>query len=388
MRILHIITTVDKAWGGPVEALSQSVRQRVRMGQQIEVATLDAPDAGCLADFPVKAHGLGPARGKYGYTPRLARWISDNRQRFDAAVIHGIWTHASVGGWQGLRRAGIPYVLFTHGMLDPYFRRAKPVKHWVKQVFWLLQGRVLRNAAEVLFTSDEELRGAQGAFFGYSWRSRAVAYGTAGAPPATSDATDAFRHLLPGLGDRPYLLYLSRIHPKKGCDLLIRGFAACAADRPDLQLVMAGPAETPLADELRALAETLGVAERIHWAGMVKGPTKAGALHGAEAFVLTSHQENFGIAVAEALSFGKPVLISDKINIWREIEAAGAGIVRPDDVDGATDLLRVWNALPAGDRKVMSDAAIACHARHFSAEAAARDLTAALNRAIASENRR
>lgn len=386
LRILHVIASVDRASGGPVQGLAQGIPLRESWGQQIETVTLDAPDAPCIAEFPCKVHGMGPAPRRYGYTPKLAAWIAENGKRFDAAVIHGLWNHGSVGGWQGLRRAGLPYVLFTHGMMDPWFRKAYPLKHWAKQLFWTVQGRALRDANEVLFTSEEEKRLAEGVFFGYRYTPRVLAYAAAEAPPEGPGDDAAFRALVSDLGGRPYLLFLSRIHEKKGVDLLLEGFAK-AVRRPDLHLVVAGPAHGDLGERLQAQARSLGIGDRVHWPGMVKGAAKAGAFRGAEAFVLTSHQENFGIAVAEALAYSKPVLISNQINIWREIDAGNGGIVAPDTVEGATRVLAGWEAMTSEARIAMGRAARDVYEKNFTVEAAARDLTAALERAAQSRQR-
>ncbi len=209
----------------------------------------------------------------------------------------------------------------------------------------------------MLFTTEEEKLQARGQFRGHRYRETVVGYGTA-APPAPSSAqAEAFRAAAPSLGDRPYLLYLSRIHPKKGCDLLIEAFAAAGEVRPDLQLVIAGPGTPQILETLRGQAERLGVGDRIHWPGMLQGDAKWGAFHGADVFILPSHQENFGIVVAEALGCGKPVLISDKVNIWREVEAAGAGLVEADSSEGTEALLRRWFALAESERGTVLSAA-------------------------------
>lgn len=379
MRILRIICDVDPKAGGPIEGLRLSSQALAEMGHETTIVSLDDPQAPYLAGYPYPVHACGPGLGQYGYTPALGDWIAANGSRFDAAVIHGLWNHASVGGWQGVRRARLPYVVFTHGMMDPWFKQSAPLKHLAKQAFWLaFQGRVLRDAEAVLFTSEEERRLARGVFWGYRYRERVVAYGAAG-PSADAEAEKAaFRALLPAVSGRRFLLFLSRIHPKKGCDLLFEAFAAVAGQYPDVDLVMAGPDQVGLQAVLAARAEAAGLTSRIHWPGMLSGAVKWGAFRSAEAFVLPSHQENFGIVVAEAMACATPVLTTDKVNIWREVEASGGGIVRPDTAAGITELLGTWLSLPPEKRAGMRDAARLCFEQNFQADAAARDLADAL----------
>ena len=381
LRVLHIIASVRKESGGPVEGLTQSVIYRQKLGQYIEVLTLDPHDADFLKDFPCKVAGVGPVAKKYGYTPKLKQWIVDNGHRFDVAVIHGLWNHASVGGWQGCVKAKLPYVLFTHSMMDPWFKKAYPLKHWSKQLFWIIQGPALKHASEVLFTSEEEKKLAQGVFWGFKYNSKVVSYAAGEAITPSQEALDTIDQILKDVGHKPYLLYLSRIHEKKGCDLLLKAFAKIDK-RSDLQLVMAGPCHDEYINTLQKLALDLGICDRVHWPGMLKGELKAAAFKNAEAFVLTSHQENFGIAVAEALAYGKPVLISNQINIWREIESGGAGIVASDTVEGAAQIIQTWESMVPEQRLEMGRAARSVYEANFTVETAAKDLTEALEKAI------
>lgn len=184
---------------------------------------------------------------------------------------------------------------------------------------------------------------ARGVFAGLAnYRERRVKFGIAPPPQGVEQQKAAFRSLLPQVERRPFLLFLSRIDSKKGCDLLVKAFAQVAPAHPDLLLVMAGPDGAGWRPELEAMASQLGVADRIVWPGMVTGDAKWGAFRLAQAFVLPSHQENFGIAVAESLACGTPVLISNKVNIWREIEAGGAGLVGEDDLAGTIATLEAF----------------------------------------------
>lgn len=382
LRILRVITTLSPAAGGPVEGLTRSAAALARMGHATEVACLDPPGSPWLAGQPMPVHALGPRTRLYGYSPRLVPWLRANRDRFDAVIAHGVWNHASVGTWRGLAGGRTPYFVFTHGMLDPWFREAQPLKWWAKQAFWrVLEGRVLAGAAGVLFTTEEERRLAGAAYRGHPYRERVVAYGTADVGPDCGRQVAAFREAVPALSGRRFLLFLSRIHPKKGCDLLVEAFASLAALHPDLDLVVAGPDQTGWRAELERLAAARGVAGRIHWPGLLTGDAKWGAFRLAEAFVLPSHQENFGIVVAEAMACRKPVLITDKVNIWREVEASGAGLVGRDDLPGTRDLLERFLALSPAERAVMGERAREAFLARFSIEGAAADLAAALTEA-------
>jgi glycosyltransferase involved in cell wall biosynthesis len=142
--------------------------------------------------------------------------------------------------------------------------------------------------------------------------------------------------------------------------LLIEAFARVASDHPDVDLVMAGPDEGGLRPRLEVQAKGFGIEGRVHWTGMLEGDCKWGAIRSAEAFVLPSHQENFGVAVVEALACGLPVLISDKVNIWPDVVEDGAGIVNPDTVTGTYQSLMTWLALPVEERQKMASNGVAC----------------------------
>jgi glycosyltransferase involved in cell wall biosynthesis len=271
-------------------------------------------------------------------------------------------------------------VVFTHGMLDPWFKRQYPLKHLKKWLYWpWADYRVLRDAAAVLFTSEQERLLARESFWLYRARERVVKYGTSGPADEASTQIEAFRSRFPELADKRFLIFLGRVHPKKGADLLLQAFAQVLQSRrdgalPEVQLVMAGPDDHPYAQELKRLAGTLGISERVTWTGMLQGDLKWGALRSAEAFVLPSHQENFGIAVAEALACGTPVLISREVNIWREVTADQAGLAAADTVDGTTELLSAWGKLTQAERDQMRANARGCFEERFHIERAADSL--------------
>jgi glycosyltransferase involved in cell wall biosynthesis len=368
-RILHSISSVNPAGGGPIEGLKQLAAINIEHGHRVEVISLDDPASPWVKDCPVRCHAMGPSSSIYHYSPRFVPWLREHRHEYDVVIVNGLWQYTSFGVWRALRDTPTPYFVFTHGMLDPWFKRRYPMKHLKKWLYWpWAEYRVLRDATAVLFTCEEERRLARQSFWLYKCDEFVVNYGTS-APTGDPQAQRAlFLERFPHLRDKRCLLFLGRVHEKKGPDLLFRAFAALltrlASDqRRDLHLVMAGPDDHAFGREMKALVASLGLTERVTWTGMVSGDLKWGAFHASDAFVLTSHQENFGIAVVEALACGVPVLISSQVNIWREIRQAGAGFVDSDDPAGAERLLEqwvgadaaLWQRMRGAARKVFSE---------------------------------
>lgn len=378
MNILRVISSVDPRQGGPVEGIRQVTPALAARGHETAVVCLDDPSAPWVAEFPGCVHAVGPASGGYGYAPALVPWLRRHAPEYDAVVVHGLWQYPGLGTRRALRGRQ-PYFVFPHGMLDPWFKRAHPLKHLKKSAYWLVgERRVLRDAAAALFTCEEERLLARRSFRPYRCREAVVSYGTGGPAGDAGAQRAAFLAAFPELRGKRLLLFLSRIHPKKGCDLLIEAFAGVAGRDPGLHLVLAGPDQVGWQAELAALARRLGVGGRVTWTGMLSGDLKWGALRAAEAFALPSHQENFGIVVAEALACGVPVLITDKVNIWREIEADGAGLVAEDTAPGVAALLERWLRLSGGERETLRERAAACFSRRFEIGRAADSLLEAL----------
>lgn len=387
MRILHVISSVNPANGGPIEGIRQFARAHIRNGNEVEICSLDDPAAEWVKTIELPVHAVGPAYTHYRYAPGLLPWLRANVHRFDAVIVNGIWQYHAHAVWRAARELRFPYFVFTHGMLDPYFKRRYPAKHLKKWLFWpWAEYRVLRDAQAVLFTSETERQLARESFWLYRAREQVVGYGII-PPQLHPGQVDAFHAAFPALKGKRFLLFLSRINPKKGCDLLIEGFGRAARLDPDLELVMAGPDAFELRGALEARAQELGIASRVHWIGMVSGDIKWGVLSACEAFILPSHQENFGIAVVEAMACRKAVLISSEVNIWREIEGDGGGLVAPDTADGATALIERWMALSTAERRFIGERARACFERRFTIEGAAARLRTLLSGSPDAEKR-
>lgn len=367
MKILHVIDSLNPVHGGPPEVSRQLARAYAQIGDSMEIATCDNPRSPFLQDFPCPVHAFGQHWiGRYRLSPNLWKWLNQNAAAYDGIVVQGIWTFQSVAVHHATSKAGLPYCVFPHGALDPWFRRRYPLKHVKKLTYWWIQYPVLRDAAAVFFTSDKEVTLAKLSFRPHAWN--ALRFSNGVFPPAGNPAAEieAFYARQPQLRTRRHLLFMGRIQPKKGCDILLKAFARVASLTPDLDLLMAGPDQVAWQSKLIRLSESMGIAHRIHWPGVLAGDVKWGALRAAEAFILPSHQENFGIAVVESLAARRPVLITNQVNIWDEIIEAGAGLADDDTVEGIERLLRRWIGMPANEKEGMAARAYPCFEARYS----------------------
>jgi glycosyltransferase involved in cell wall biosynthesis len=343
---VHFIEAIRSELGGVVSAVVDVCQAVASRGHRIIVATCDGADA--PAQWRSAAAGSpqlvelppSPLTGKLIGAAGVARF-AQLLNEVDVAHLHTPW---SLGNYQlskTLRSAQIPYVVSVHGMLDHYSMQKKSLK---KHAFLRLGGwRLFRDATAVHFTAEEE-------------RTQALHYipgaDRAVVEPCLVDLSPYDR--LPGpelalqtfpqlSAEGPRLLFLSRVHPKKGVDLLIRAAAALRGAFPELQVFIAGPGDDGYLDELRALATELGIGASTHFLGMVRGETKLSLYQAADVFVLPTHQENFGIVLPEAMACGLPVVTTRGTDIWRELQQGGVSIVdaNPSEIAaGVAEILR------------------------------------------------
>ncbi|WMJ73271.1 glycosyltransferase [Cytophagaceae bacterium ABcell3] len=365
MKLLRVIASMDPVSGGPCQGIRNSIPEQEKLGVHNEVLCLDGPSASYLGkdNFPIQT--LGPAENPWRYTKEFVPWLVNNLAQYDAVIVHGLWLFHGFAVLKALKilRKKSPnklprFFVMPHGMLDPYFQKAegRKLKALRNVLYWkFIESEVVNGADGVLFTCEQELLLARKPFKPYRpKRELNIGYGVP-APPGKSEAQiKAFQNICPGLNGASYILFLSRVHEKKGVDFLIQAYLNTKAQHPDLpipKLVVAGPGmDTEYGGQLEKVAA--GDPD-ILFPGMLSGDAKWGAFYGCEAFVLPSHQENFGIAVAEALACGKPVLISDQVNIWREIKEGGGGMVAPDTLEGTERLLMAWFEMEAEGKKDM-----------------------------------
>jgi glycosyltransferase involved in cell wall biosynthesis len=407
MNLLYVIASMDPVKGGPCQYIRNTMLEMQKLGICSEVVCIDNPVAPFLTNDLFTIHALGPGKTSWCYSPKLIPWLLKNLHRFDVVFLNGLWLYPGYAIRVALRqirqqqaslKKGIDRIpklfVMPHGMLDPYFQKApgrtiKAIRNWV---YWkMIECKVVNEAAGLLFTCQTELELARMPFRPYRPKLEFnVGLGIADPPAYNSRMRNAFLKKCPGLETSSYILFLSRIHEKKGVDLLIKSYAniaskiLCKGKHPTSEftfnseretdsihlpkLVIAGPGiETPYGKKLQLIAwQDSRLRDYILFPGMLAGDAKWGAYYGCEAFILPSHQENFGISVVEALACHKPVLISNQINIWKEIDGAGAGIVAGDTLRDTQIMLCNWYQLASAEKVEMGKRARACFERMFS----------------------
>jgi len=330
MRVLHVISSVDARLGGPSLALGGLAVAQRNAGVDVGILTTyrDEEDTSVcdrLRAAGVAVRRVGPATGPLWRAAGLDEAAEEEVARADVVHVHALWEEAQHLAARACQRLGKPYVVRPCGMLDPW---SLSQGKWKKRLYmlWRLR-RNLNRAAGLHFTTtiERDLTGP------LKLRAPAIVEpnGLDLAEYADLPPRGQWRSKWPAIGDRPVVLFMSRLHPKKGLDLLIPAFASIA--QKDAVLVIAGPSEDGYGQTVRALAVTHGVADRVIFPGMLGGREKLAALVDADLFVLPSYQENFGNVVVEAMAAGTPVVVSDQVNLWPEVaEARAGGVVELD----------------------------------------------------------
>jgi glycosyltransferase involved in cell wall biosynthesis len=400
-RVLHVIAWMDPKMGGVCQAVRTMILGLSEQQVLNEVVCLDDPKDLTDTRDPFPVHALGPAKSPWVYSEKFLPWMETNLSAFDTVIVHGLWLYHTyavnkIVRAQQKENISVPRVfVMPHGMLDPYFQKAKgrklkAIRNWI---YWkLIEHKVIAGADALLFTSEEEAALASGTFKPYKPKKQnIVGLGVEDPPIYSTTMKQAFEARVPALKGSPYLLFLSRIHPKKGVDLLIKAYEELIQN-PEIanmghsgvsipKLLIAGPGlDTEYGQQIEAMIRDSGLLnQNIILSGMLSGNEKWGAFYGSEAFVLPSHQENFGIAVVEAMACEKPVLISDQVNIWREIQGNQAGFAEHDDHEGTLTNLKRWLKLSPQEKSAMSANARNTYLKMFSVQAASQRLKAALS---------
>jgi glycosyltransferase involved in cell wall biosynthesis len=344
MKILHVIADLARENGGPAQACTDLARLMARRGHDVTVVTTDrglppehrgaVPCGDGLGVVSVESFS-GNAPRFWGVSWAMRRRLAEIIPTVDIVHLHSLYLFHDWAAGEYCRRSATPYVVRPHGTLDPFMYRRH---RWRKAIIDVLfQDAVLRGAAGLHYTTNEERELARP--YARNPRGWVVPNGIDVCAYADLPARAALRARYPQIGGRKVVLFFGRLNFKKGLDVTIAAFKALARERDDIFLVLAGPD-----DGLRNAAERwiadARLGDRTLFTGMVSGEEKRCVLGGSDIFILPSQSENFGISVVEAAASGMPVIVSDRVNLWRDVEEAQAGLVAPPDAAAFTERLR------------------------------------------------
>jgi glycosyltransferase involved in cell wall biosynthesis len=334
MKLLHVNADLAKVTGGPAKTvIDMSIAARP-FGHDISIyATTYGGET--MALEPAREAGVDIRLFPVGFpefwerSPELTRALEATIPSSNLVMIHSLYMYHSWIAASICRRNCVPYIVCPHGALDPYIYRRHRWRKAIAEA--LFQNRVLKGAAAVHYTTEDERRLAA-----------PVAHNTsAEVVPLSLNADDyrplpprgEFRAAFPEIGNRRIVLFLGRLNFKKGLDLLIPAFAQVLEQGRDLHLVLAGPQDDEMRPKLAAMIEKYDIADRVTFPGYIDGRQKLAALADADMFVLPSYSENFAVSVAEAMFCRLPVIVTDRVNICGDVSRANAGRVITPNVE-------------------------------------------------------
>jgi glycosyltransferase involved in cell wall biosynthesis len=338
-------------YGGPVPVLHHLNQALLKLGHNLRVYTTNANGTDDLTvplKVPLDVDGLPVT-----YFPRW--WFVGLRKPFlvffvppmgsalhrlqpgdfDLILIHATWGDPGRMAAAAARRTGTPYICYTHGCFEPWAWRHQ---YWKKKIYWrLIEKRILTGAGGVVVCNEAETDQLRA--LDVRTPIRRIPWGVELPALEQTPSRERLAEFFPSLAGRPFVLFLSRLHPKKGLDLLIPAFADQARDFPDWLLVLAGPDEGDYRAKLEKMAQELGLGDRVIFTGMVTGEAKTALLTHANLFVLPSYSEGFSVVVAEAMGYGLPLVITETCYV-PEVEQGGAGLVVKPNMASLTIALR------------------------------------------------
>lgn len=337
MKILHVIPSISPHCGGPTHTVLDLACSLAKKSHKVKIFTTNLNGVG-RAVTGILNVPLGKAIDKAGveiryFSTQYPRWafswgfmkaLRVAIKWTDIVHIHYLYLFTALVTACCCHQYGVPYVLSMHGFLDPYLRKKNRLvkaiyHHLIEQYNW-------NNAAAIHYHAQEEM-----ALVHKPLKIRApgvvIPSGLNIEEYSNLPAYGLFRQKYPVLKGKKVLLFLSRINFKKGLDILAKAFGEVVRRRSDVYLVIVGSDTEGYGDKVKKWLTEEGASDRTIFTGMLLGQDKLSAFRDSDIFVLSSYTENFGIVIIEALACNLPVVISNRVNIWREIIEADAGVV-------------------------------------------------------------
>jgi glycosyltransferase involved in cell wall biosynthesis len=376
LRVASIISTLDLKAGGPAKTiLDQNIFFNKVKKYQADIVSLEYKHAlpKYFLSFKIKKiinfsrHSffykfkfLGINR--YPIQLNFLNWLIKNKNNYDVFILHGIWDFKNLVARLFIKKK---YYIFLHGSLDPYERK-NFFKYIKKKIYWfLVEKRNLKHAKAVLFTTAGEKRINKNTFVNTDGLNKlTIDYAIVLEKYNNSVCSNKFFKVYPFLKNKKYYLFLGRIDPKKGCDILLRSIHLLG-NKFKSNLVFAGDYNNSTGEELKKLVTKLDLQEKVFFLGHLINEIKGGVLINSKAMLLCSHDENFGISLVESLGYGKPVLTTYKVNIFKKILAYKAGYIANDNAKSFCRIINKFENLNLRQKRLMSKNARNCFKENF-----------------------
>ena len=361
IKILRIISSLNPKYGGPSKTIIDSSLSLIKEGFKVDILTNDLKKSNFFKSRYINIINKGPALGNYRFNLRLFFWLLKNRNSYDMFIVHGIWEFNTLICRILLKN----YYVFTHGQLDPFFE-TQTLKKIKKQIYWkLFEKKNLLQSKSLLLTSENEKKLLDKTYVNTKKiRKSIIKYGIKKVNFNKTKCLKIFYKKFPYLKNKKFFLFLGRFHEKKGCEILIKSVKKMVNNNIDIYVLMAGP-QNNYKEKLKILSSGSKLNNHVFWSDMILDQLKWGAISASEAMVLSSHGENFGVSIVESLSCSKPVLTTNKVNIYREVLNSNAGLISKNKVNSFFSILKKFKNFDKKEIKKMNKNSYECFKSNF-----------------------
>jgi len=360
IKIVSIIENLNLTQGGPSQGVLNLAQTNINNNITHEIVNLRNKNTNI--NSKVKIINLDQSYFKYGISIKLILWLLKNKKNYDLFIMHGIWQFQNL-----CARIIIPgkYIVLTHGMLDPYFETEK-IKSIKKKLYWFFfEKKNLLNSKYVLANSAIEYKQYKETYVNTSGiKFKKINYGILPHKINIKNSIKIFNKKFKFLRGKRIILYLGRLHKKKGCELLIKAYSKLK-NINNYILLIAGEHNNDYFLKLKKYVDENNLKNKVFFSGFVLGDLKWGAILRSDCTILTSYGENFGVSIIESLFCGKPVICSQKVGISQIIKNYNAGLIVKNNIISIQKQIKNFIEMSKKNKKKLSKNSIKCFNEKF-----------------------
>jgi len=386
IKILRLVASLDPKYGGPQNGIISSNTQLIKSGFKIDMVAFDPKKLINNEYKNIKIINFRSFIGKnYRFSLKFFFWLWKKRKDYEFFIVHGIWQFNSLAA--RLLLANKKYFVFTHGQLNPYFS-LKFFKKKKKKIYWnLIEKKNLIKSQAILLTSNDEKINLKNTYVNTNKiKKKIIKYGIIKKKLNNQKCVNIFQSKFSFLNNKKFYLFLGRFHEKKGCETIINSVIKLK-DKFNSKILFSGPIENySYFKFLKELVKKNNLGDTIFFSGPIYKNLKWGAILSSKGMLLASHGENFGISIAESLSQSKPVLITNKVNIYKNIAKYKAGLVSSNNISSFSKKLLKFQELNLIEQNKMSKNALKCFKDNFDISSHTNSLANLLKKEFAKKN--